>query len=373
MADDLLAEFARVRLLIGGGRLDEAEEGVRNFRRATLGRPDLAEARTFLTIGLALLAKSFLGQFQRAISWATTALLDGFRRDTLCLLGDLAEQKGDLVEALNWYEAARAATVRPMRYELHYLTDQIDARLNQILAALGWGEHWARHTIAADPTPPRLAEPWAPLRLMIDYYIDLRPERQEEFHTCLAKNAANRAIKEIHVFGRATDLDRCPSYPKVCPVVRPERSTFASLFAHASHTGPEAVWAIANADIYFDTSLEELRYFDLQERVVALTRWDVTPEGNKHVGAPNSQDAWIFQSPIEIPGSDFHLGLSGCDSHLAYLLWKHGRRPWNPSLDVKALHLHMSENPEQKNWNRNTRVLPPHARVEIATLPKEPT
>jgi glycosyltransferase involved in cell wall biosynthesis len=48
--------------------------------------------------------------FDEAERWAVRALLDGPNITAFCLLGDIAEDQGDLPRALGWYEAACACT-----------------------------------------------------------------------------------------------------------------------------------------------------------------------------------------------------------------------------------------------------------------------
>lgn len=67
--------------------------------------------------------------------WALRALLDGPSVVAFCLLGDLAEEQGDLVRARGWYEAACAIT-EPDRINFFGVTALRWGRLEGIKAAL---------------------------------------------------------------------------------------------------------------------------------------------------------------------------------------------------------------------------------------------
>ena len=111
---------------------------------------------------------------------------------------------------------------------------------------------------------------------------------------------------------------------------------------------------IANADIYFDESLQRLPppvdisvsvMTDKSDRpswhntVLALTKW-IDKGTREHLQVylrTDSQDAWVFQSPLRyslIPGDgagsgavgseaellDIEMGVARCDNRLAYIL-----------------------------------------------------
>lgn len=171
--------------------------------------------------------------------------------------------------------------------------------------------------------------------------------RQSEFDLCLSKNNENRYIDNIYL------------------VRDGERATIQDFFDVMSRH-PNDVNIIANLDIYFDDTIR------LAERIgknqcYALTRWEdvkgkVISFSDQH-GKPSppewSQDAWIFRgsvsqrnfqivtalhkhsgSSVSIP---FTLGVPGCDNKLAAMLKNFNYAVTNPSLSIKAIHLHESE------------------------------
>jgi hypothetical protein len=152
------------------------------------------------------------------------------------------------------------------------------------------------------------------IRLFINRYKDSSPLRQAELDEALCRNFANPA------FDCVQQLDGRP--------------TFADFFA-AAH--PDSVTVIANSDIAFDASISLASDIGPDE-AYALSRWDGDSIQNS-----DSQDVWIFRG-VPKPGMflDFTPGVCGCDNRLAWELMHAGYRVSNPSLSIKANHLHAS-------------------------------
>jgi hypothetical protein len=122
----------------------------------------------------------------------------------------------------------------------------------------------------------------------------------------------------------------------------PGRPTFAELFAAVNaRTDEQDINIIANADIYFDDSLEAVASIELDE-CYALGRWDDTEAGLRLSKADDSQDAWVFRGRIRSITAPFTMGVLGCDNRLAYLFSEAGYRLSNPSRSIRAIHLHRS-------------------------------
>jgi hypothetical protein len=102
---------------------------------------------------------------------------------------------------------------------------------------------------------------------------------------------------------------------------------------------------LANADIYFDSSLfllGDLRLLDLRKTVLSLSKWTSVGKDVLLQLRTNSQDAWIFRAPLDfdvVANSDFHLGRSRCDNRLAYVLSACGYDLVNPAFAVHAIEL----------------------------------
>lgn len=108
---------------------------------------------------------------------------------------------------------------------------------------------------------------------------------------------------------------------------------------------------VANADIYFDESLN--RAAAPPRTVLALLKWRDTFEASSRslnfTDAVtmrlriDSQDAWIFTPPLDkgvIDMSDFEMGLPRCDNRIAAILRSNGYEVRNPALFVRAIEYH---------------------------------
>ena len=186
--------------------------------------------------------------------------------------------------------------------------------------------------------------------LLVGLYLDTAPARMEEYIACVARNAANAHIEQITVFveDRLAPSDLAGRYPaladqKVHLVAHGHRLTFAHLLDYANRHLAGAGVIIANADIYFDETLGLLEEESLAGKMLCLSRWDEMPDGAlRHFDRPDSQDAWIFESPLPRITADFFLGKPGCESRLAYEAESAGLTVSNPSRSLRARHLHNS-------------------------------
>ncbi len=107
---------------------------------------------------------------------------------------------------------------------------------------------------------------------------------------------------------------------------------------------PDSNVIICNADIYFNKTLSLLNAYNLTDKFLALTRWDIQKNGRLQlVRNPYSQDAWIFQTPIRhINSEDIPLGTWWCDSKISLRAYQSGLKIINPCLSIQCLHLHLS-------------------------------
>jgi hypothetical protein len=186
--------------------------------------------------------------------------------------------------------------------------------------------------------------------LLIGHYRDPDSRRRAELAECLRRNAAHRGLEQIRVFleeplDAAALVAEHPALgaPKVRLLAHGRRLTYRALFAHAAAELAGKRVIIANADIYFDTTLGRLASFDFGNRLLCLSRWDVAADGALRLfDHPHSQDAWIFQSPLRDFSCDFPLGVPGCDNRLAWEARNAGIEVLNPARSVRACHLHAS-------------------------------
>jgi FkbM family methyltransferase len=178
--------------------------------------------------------------------------------------------------------------------------------------------------------------------LVTAYYSDPKPARRDEFLECVRRNAANPLFGELHVFcedGTPPGLDD----PKVRAVPLGRRATYRDLFDYANRNLAGWRVVVANADIYFGDDLRRLDAYDLDGKLLCLSRWDVQADGSaRFFEHGESQDAWVFVAPVRPFPCDFHFGVPGCDNRLAWEAAQAGLQVENPGRSLRAYHLHLS-------------------------------
>ena len=123
------------------------------------------------------------------------------------------------------------------------------------------------------------------------------------------------------------------------------RTTFGQCFNIANTSYPNQNIIIANADIYFNETLNYLDEYDLSDKFLCLTRWDVEPNGNLKYFANSigSYDVWIFKTPIrKFLYDQIKLGTLNCDGAIAHQARVVGLKTSNPCKTVQCCHLHLS-------------------------------
>lgn len=180
------------------------------------------------------------------------------------------------------------------------------------------------------------------MTLLTTMYDEANDVRLEEIRKALRLNSQNDLIEKIVVF---VEEETSPeALPKVEAIRTSKRTMFCDFFEYANSclSGPVI---IANSDIYFDDTLKALDGYDYENKFISLSRWDLLDDGTlRFIGSVSnsSQDAWIFKPPIAKFTSDFGLGLPGCDNRILFEASAAGLSVSNPSLSVKACHIHGS-------------------------------
>ncbi|KAJ1495718.1 hypothetical protein T484DRAFT_3236711 [Baffinella frigidus] len=187
-------------------------------------------------------------------------------------------------------------------------------------------------------TVPQASEP-NEIHLIMQYYIDKSEERREEVKECMRQNMANPMLRHVHVLTEEPmDLDEFQRGDKLVQYVQGSWLSYVDAIQYAHRFLRNKVVILANADVHFDKTLEKVVNLDLRGRALALTRFDVKPQGLAFNpgAAPISQDAWIFRAPL--PGTlqnvDFKLGKPGCDNRFAFELRVAGLRVTNPCFSI---------------------------------------
>ena len=149
----------------------------------------------------------------------------------------------------------------------------------------------------------------------------------------LARNLLNDAISDVFLINEVEyDFSGLKNYEKITQFVSGSRLRFSDAFRLVNERLPVGRRVIiANADIYFDDSLHVVQHSTKfnSSTVLALSKW--MDEGST-LTLPiraDSQDAWIYQSPMSadvISQTDFFLGVPKCDNRLAKLVVDAGYR-----------------------------------------------
>ena len=189
------------------------------------------------------------------------------------------------------------------------------------------------------------------INLFISYYQCGDPERQEELDFCYNTNKMSGLFNEIINF-----TDR-PKYND---------------FFEATKSYPNDINILANADIYFNESIERVKTM-LSMEAFALTRWEINEDGNivsfddmhqynRGAQARHSQDVWVFNGVVNGIYGDFHIGRPGCDNRIAFEIMRAGYILSNPSHDIKCIHKHKNT---ERNYTMGELVPKPYKWVEV--------
>ena len=185
-------------------------------------------------------------------------------------------------------------------------------------------------------------------------------ERQKEIDSCLEINSRNENLDEIHLLTEAEhDLSFIPTQfmYKIKQTVIGKRLEYQTAFDYYNEHLSCYTCILTNADIFTDNSIGLLDYINLDNTVLALTRYEFNDEEsaiflygseeksrsprfyNDYEPIIGSQDAWIWNmSKIEVSNSGFCLGIHGCDNRIATIIIDSGYNMYNPSYLISVSH-----------------------------------
>ena len=193
--------------------------------------------------------------------------------------------------------------------------------------------------------------------LITSLYNETEEVRIAEYIVCMEKNLAHAGIGTIHVFYDTSKDDKEKNilldYLRAQPVVIhyiAGRPTYHDCFELANLLHPDQPIIIGNADVYYNETLSLLDTYNLTDKFLALTRWNVQEDGSLKIymwphekPAIGSQDTWIFKTPIA-PFQDktILIGVPHCDARIAYQANQSGLKVLNPCLSLQCCHVHLS-------------------------------
>jgi len=223
--------------------------------------------------------------------------------------------------------------------------------------------------------------------LITQFYISSNHLRQQEIIECLNFNLKNPLISKIILITERQytepefQLEDANYISKITQINIKERMKYSHAFAIVDRYKLEGYIIIANSDIFFDNTLQNLYTsgLSLKKRIYSLVRFEYTnPDLDKchlynHPDEPLkwSQDTWIYHSNFNINPSqqlitNFELGQLGCDNHINYIFSILGYKIYNEPYYIKTYHNHKSN---FRTYNTAGRVPNPYTFI-IPALPK---
>lgn len=184
--------------------------------------------------------------------------------------------------------------------------------------------------------------------LFVPYYNDKSTIRQKEINWCLSDNVRNNLIDNIYLFPEHSSnvIPKIDTF-KINIINLNKRITYKDVinFINSLENTKDSYNIMANSDIVFNESLLLLYTINMNNLVIALTRWEFDPILGKIpelcMIPEQSQDVWIFDGHIKNNiDCDFYFGLRGCDGIFANALIKSNYKIINPVYSIKVNHYH---------------------------------
>jgi len=221
-----------------------------------------------------------------------------------------------------------------------------------------------------------------PIVLYVPFFMPQHIQRDGELLFALVNNLAVPQVTRVVLFVEERTLSHSSlfSHDKLyfAEPAPYARVNFTHVFDHIRRTAYEHIAIVANADIAFDSSLQQLSQIQsFGTAYLALSKWwekeFLSDVGHLSNQARVSQDVWVFNASTVrrlVPPSvgHFYFGQLGCDNRLIAELKAAGLCAVNAAHSIITTHIHKS--------NRRTYLinhLPstggPYAYAKPTTLP----
>ena len=187
------------------------------------------------------------------------------------------------------------------------------------------------------------------LWLIQQYYEPQKDRRAKEIKHCLDMNIRCPLVDKIVLLNEKPY--RLPSSNKIQEVVIGDRLTYAGVIKWIYENVPQDIIVVfSNSDIYLDETLRSVWSTSLEDKFLALLRWDVTEVSQPTIFGPraDSQDTWIISSTAvksrtwDYKSLDFPFGKMGCDNAITVEMTRQKFLVANPALTIKTYHVHAS-------------------------------
>jgi hypothetical protein len=219
-----------------------------------------------------------------------------------------------------------------------------------------------------------------PIHLIVQYCNDPRPARQAEYDECLRRNLANPHIAAVHdlVEAAAGVPEEFRDHSRHRMQTLPRWMTYRDAFGYASANLAGEIVAIANLDIFLDPASPWDQVAQVLDSGIVLcqSRTEFAPDRPPfkdpefdQMFYANSQDAWIFCAPLEVPECDFEIGELGCDNAIAERIKRTGKTPVNLADRFRIFHYDQARGKtftNQKEVHRDERAHRPQRHPEQA-------
>lgn len=187
------------------------------------------------------------------------------------------------------------------------------------------------------------------IHVITQYCNTTRAERAAEYDECFRRNLENPYVAAVHNLVEPQTMvpQLFRSHPKYRETVVDRWLTYADAFAYAGGHLDGQVACLCNLDIFLDaaTDWDQAAATVKSGVVLCLSRFEWNADGTftkdpslDQLGFANSQDAWIFAAPIDVPRADFEIGTLGCDNAIAERIKASGRVPVNAGSRFRIFH-----------------------------------
>lgn len=228
--------------------------------------------------------------------------------------------------------------------------------------------------------------------LFTQFFIHRDKQRQLEITECLKRNINNPVISKIFLLNEQiyTPQEMQLNSGKIHQENIGKRLSFQDVFKFIRMNNISGYFIIANSDIFFDDTLNNLQLSTLHEKkqMFAQLRYEYDEKlgtRNSPIFGPrfDSQDTWIFHTNYTIlenqeKAMNIILGQPGCDNKIIYILTILGYDIINDPLFIKTFHNHKSKLRDytikdviQKPWgvvipaNANPLMIPPSLGINL--------
>lgn len=217
--------------------------------------------------------------------------------------------------------------------------------------------------------------------LFTTYYQSNNALRQAEIDASLKNNIQNSLISKIFIFLDSNTTSDIVSSKfnsnKLKYIQLNSIPMYSDWIKYSKNLNSEEVSLFANADIYFDESLINIKKYLGEKRIICLSRHNLINQNLILQNQPEwSQDFWAikvseiekiyFEKELEI-----QTAIPGCDNKLAFVFTMAGWDLFNPFNEVKCIHLHSSE---IRNYDKfDHRIAGTLANVHESKSPSNPS